>query len=118
MDVAIAVSVERDGGLEGPICPQFGRAPRFLVLRPGDAAPESLANGAAGDAHGAGTGAAALVARAGAKAVISGRFGPRAVEALRALGVAMWIAPPGMSAGDAVEKCRRGELQPFEIRTF
>jgi predicted Fe-Mo cluster-binding NifX family protein len=118
MEGPIAVPVERGADPDGPLHSQFGRAPVFLVFRPGRDAPESIENGAAGEAHGAGTGAAALVARHGAVAVISGRFGPKAAEALLALRVAIWLAPAGMTVRDAVERCRRGELERFEVRRY
>lgn len=72
----VAISIEAGSDLRAPVCPSFGRAPRFLVhdTRTGDMTV--VENTAASGAHGAGTEAAALMAQHGVEAVISGRFGP------------------------------------------
>jgi predicted Fe-Mo cluster-binding NifX family protein len=43
-----------------------------------------------------------MLKSAGVGAVVSGRFGPKAFDALRALGIEAWLAPPGLKAGEAV----------------
>jgi predicted Fe-Mo cluster-binding NifX family protein len=63
-----------------------------------------------GTPHGAGTGAANMLKSAGVGAVISGRFGPKASETLRAHGIDAWIAPPRITAGEALRLFEQGGL--------
>ena len=61
--------------------------------------------------HGAGTGAAQMLKSAGVGTVISGRFGPKALDALRALGIEAWVAPAGITAREAVHLLTDGGLE-------
>ncbi len=47
----------------------------------------------------------------GVEAVISGRFGPKAFDALRALEIETWVAPPGITAGEALRLFDDGDLE-------
>ncbi|MGI5861026.1 MAG: NifB/NifX family molybdenum-iron cluster-binding protein [Myxococcales bacterium] len=115
----MAIAIQGGSDLDARVDPHFGRAERFLVA---DAETGALVevrdNTAAGDAHGAGTGAAGLVADLGAGEAIAGRFGPKAYDALRALGVAMYQVPEGLSARDALAQLRDGELAPLEVKVI
>ncbi len=75
-------------GLDTAVDPRFGRAERFLVV---DLWAEKVIaeqdNGAVNQPGGAGPMASSAVANLGASIVVSGRFGPKAVDALDALGV-------------------------------
>ena len=62
---------------------------------------ETIDNASVGASHGAGTAAANTMRSEGVEAVISGRFGPKAFDALRALGIETWVAPAGITAGEA-----------------
>ena len=77
-----------------------------------------IPNTAAQASHGAGTGAAATMSKSGVEAVISGRFGPKASEALQALSIEMWIAPEGVTASRALELLHSGDLERMEIRRY
>jgi len=47
--------------------------------------------------------------------VITGRFGPKAYEALSRLGIQMWTAPQGLTARQALDKMLAGELTQMQI---
>ncbi len=116
----IAISVLAEGeGLLAFLDGRFGRAFAFLIVDSDTG--EVLArieNQAANAAHGAGTSAASLIKSAGASAVISGRFGPKAFEALRALEIEPWVAPFGINAGEALRMFREGRLEKVPAQEF
>ena len=108
----IAISIVRnEKGLNDPMDDRFGRAEAFLVVDgvTGEAV-ETIDNASVDASHGAGTGAANMLKSAGVGAVISGRFGPKASDALQALGIEAWVAPPGITAGEAVRLLQDGDL--------
>jgi predicted Fe-Mo cluster-binding NifX family protein len=109
----IAISVLRGGqGLDAAMDDRFGRAEAFLVAeRETGQSTETIDNASVNASHGAGTGAANVLKSAGVGAVISGRFGPKAFDALRALGIEAWIAPPGITAGEALRLLEDGALE-------
>ncbi|MBW2459412.1 MAG: NifB/NifX family molybdenum-iron cluster-binding protein, partial [Deltaproteobacteria bacterium] len=81
---SVAITVAAGGqDLSAQMDDRFGRAEQFLVIeaKTGEVL-ESLSNPLTAAAHGAGTGVAALMKEHGVKAVISGRFGPKAFAAL------------------------------------
>ena len=110
----VAISIEVGNDLHAPVCPSFGRAPRFIVVDLEDLGETLLNNTAASGAHGAGTGAAALMAQAGVNAVISGRFGPKAFEALKAAGIDMYVSASEDSAGGVLSRFCSGILRKAE----
>ena len=119
MSDKIAITATGTGGLNQPMDPRFGRAPAFMVADAGSG--ELLSeetNAAVSQSHGAGTASAALMSKLGVKAVIAGRFGPKAYDALAALGVEMWTAPQGLTAGEALERFRAGSLTRLTIQEF
>jgi predicted Fe-Mo cluster-binding NifX family protein len=109
----IAISVpcgSRD--LETTMDDRFGRAGAFLVAERETGQPvETIENASVDVSHGAGPGAARMLKSAGVGAVISGRFGPKALDALQALGIEAWIAPPGITAGEAFRLFEDGGLE-------
>ena len=70
---------------------------------------EALSNTSIGVAHGAGVGAAQVVASKGIKAVITGSVGPNAFSALNAASVKIYTEVNG-TVRDAVERLRKGDL--------
>jgi len=70
---------------------------------------ETLSNASVGLAHGAGVGAAQVVASKGINAVITGSVGPNAYSALSAAGIKVYTGVNG-TVRDAVERLRRGEI--------
>jgi predicted Fe-Mo cluster-binding NifX family protein len=108
----IAISILRnEKGLDDQLDERFGRAEAFLVVDADTGeAVETIDNALVGAPHGAGTGAASMLKSAGVGTVISGRFGPKASDALRAHGIEAWIAPPRITAGEALRLLEHGDL--------
>jgi len=102
----VGVSVASSEGLASQVFPQFGRAPRFLLVDPATQNTEEIDNTAREFEHGAGPGAVALLRQKGVSAVISGRFGPRAQEALDAAGIRGVTVPSGLTVAEALEALR------------
>ena len=116
----LAVSIQDQGeGLLAPMDGRFGRAPRFLIV---DLESHQIlwtvANPAQDASHGAGPQTAGLMKDYGVEGVISGRYGPKAAEALEALGIQAWIAPDGLGAGEALAMHRAGRLERQVLRTY
>jgi predicted Fe-Mo cluster-binding NifX family protein len=112
----VAISVQRDfEGLCASMDPRFGRARTFLVVdkKTGETI-ETLENTVGDASHGAGTAAANLLSCAKVGAVVSGRFGPNALDVLRDLGIEAWVAPPGVNAGLALLMLEGGRLKRME----
>ncbi len=107
----LAVPAVGESGLSALMDPRFGRAPCFLVVdvESGDLV-ETIVNASAASAHGAGTGAAGLMAAAGVDVVVAGRFGPKAQQALQAAGIALRTAPEGLTVGEVLGKLKSGDL--------
>lgn len=100
----VAISVLRDyEGLCASMDERFGRAKAFLVVdgKTGETI-DTIENAPADTSHGAGTAAADLLSSARVEAVVSGRFGPNALEVLRDRGIQAWVAPRGINAGLAL----------------
>jgi predicted Fe-Mo cluster-binding NifX family protein len=109
----IAISVTHEGeGMDALMDGRFGRAEAFLLVdRQTGEVVETIDNASVGASHGAGTAAANTMKSGGVEAVISGRFGPKAFDALRALGIETWVAPPGLTAGEALRLLDEGNLE-------
>jgi predicted Fe-Mo cluster-binding NifX family protein len=115
----IAITVKHSKGTDAEFDPRFGRADAFRIVNiETNKVLFEIVNDAANAAQGAGTEAAAIMSRNGVEAVISGRFGPKAHQALEALGIEMWIAPDGITAAKALERLANGELQKMEITRY
>jgi len=116
----VVITIAQQGeGLAAPMDERFGRAPRFLVVqRDSGEVLDTAVNPGIAASRGAGTGAATMVQQLGVDAVISGTFGPNAVEALEGLGVQAWIAPAGLTAGQALERLREGRLERMEMKVY
>jgi predicted Fe-Mo cluster-binding NifX family protein len=112
MSKKVAITVQSKNGLQSIMDPRFGRAKAYLIvdLDSGEIVSE-LANVNIEAAHGAGTGAAAVMNTQQVDAVISGRFGPKAFQSLEALQIEMWSAPEGLSAEEALIQYKAGTLQ-------
>lgn len=116
----LCVTIARTGeGLDAPLDGRFGRAERFLIVdRETSKVVEVVENTAANEAHGAGTAAAALMRTHEVAAVISGRFGPKAHQALSAMGIEAWVASSSVTARRALEQLTAGELERMEMKVF
>ena len=96
--------------LDSAFNPTFGRCPVFLFIEDDVDGFEAVSNPAV-DAHGgAGIQAAQFVVGQGAKAVITGRVGPNAMDVLKAADVAVYIFQ-GDTVCQALEAFKAGTLE-------
>ncbi len=103
MSKRVAISVKSMNGLESMIDPRFGRAFAYVVIDVDtNTVVAELENPTRHFAHGAGTEAVAMLASNNVNAVISGRFGPKAFQALSRRDIEMWTAPEGTTTGEAI----------------
>ena len=96
----------------------FGRCDYFIIADTETGEASTIKNDSAEAATGAGTACAQALFNHGVKAVISGKVGPNAYEVLKAAGVTMYSAPPGISVQEALEKFKAGSIPINEVRRF
>ncbi len=77
-------------GLDAPVDQRFGRAERFVLVETDTMEAETLENASSQENHGAGVQAAMTVVSAGARALLTGHCGPKALEVLRAAGIQVY----------------------------
>jgi predicted Fe-Mo cluster-binding NifX family protein len=107
--IKIAVT-STDGTMEGMVDERFGRCRKLVVYNPQSNAIEVLDNKAnTGLAQGAGIQTAQNVVSAGAHAVISGDFGPKAFQVLRAAGIEVY-STANMTVREALSRFAKGKL--------
>ena len=105
----VAISSTGDN-LEAPVSAVFGRCPSYVFVDTETMQASATANPAISASGGAGVQAAQFVARQGAEAVVSGNYGPNALQALLASGVTAYTVAGG-TVREAVEALLAGELQ-------
>ncbi|MFZ2455128.1 MAG: NifB/NifX family molybdenum-iron cluster-binding protein [Candidatus Altiarchaeia archaeon] len=104
------------GGMDDMVHPLFGRAPTFTfvsVVNGKITGYEVFPNDYSGAAGGAGVQCAQFVIKHDAGAVISGRFGPHAYEALKDSGIDM-VTAGDMPVKDAVLGYLKGTVKPMK----
>ena len=101
-------------GLEAPIDMRFGRGAYYCVVDTETLDCETLANQAVNASGGAGIQAGQFAEELKVDAVISGHFGPKAADVLRAAGIAMMLLGESKTVQDAVNSYNAGQLQQFE----
>ena len=107
----IAVSAEGPN-FDDALDPRFGRAAGFLMVNPQTLEHEYVDNGASqAMQQGAGIQAAEIVARAGAKVVLTGYVGPKAFQALRAAGISIAQNLENLTVREAIERYTSGEVE-------
>jgi predicted Fe-Mo cluster-binding NifX family protein len=107
MKIAIA---SQEPELSGAVDPRFGRARYFIIYDTGDDSWEIIDNTENSDvAHGAGIQTAQRVVDAGAEMIISGNFGPKAADVLKAAGVSTTIWAEG-TVTEAIEIAKNNPL--------
>lgn len=110
----IAVSSEGPT-LEDLVDPRFGRAGGFVLVDPQSMQFSYLDNGVSQTrAQGAGIQAAQVVAGAGAEVVLTGYVGPKAFQALEAVGIQVVQDLEGLTVRQAVERFTSGQAQPAQ----
>lgn len=104
----IAISSEGPD-MESRLDPRFGRAAGFIILDPTNGSFEYLDNGASQVmARGAGIQAAEMVARSGAKVVLTGYVGPKAFQVLMAAGIQVAQELENLTVRQALETYQTG----------
>lgn len=99
-----------DGTMEGMVDERFGRCRKLVLYDPQSNTVEILDNQAnTGVARGAGIQTAQNVLNAGAHAVISGDFGPKAFQVLRAAGIEVY-STMNMTVREALSRFEEGKL--------
>ena len=105
--------------LESPFDPRFGRAAAFCLVDRETGEWSSHENPALSASGGAGVQAAQFIAKLGAKAVVSGAYGPNAFDTLSPAGIEMYLAPTGetLTAADVLALFKAGKLSKAEAAT-
>lgn len=98
--------------LDADVDPRFGRAAGYLIVDPDSMEFEYLDNGASQVlAQGAGIQAAEVVARSGARVVLTGFVGPKAFQALSAVGIKIGQGLENLTVKQAVERYKAGQVE-------
>ncbi len=96
--------------LNGTLDTRFGRAHRFLVYNLDNDTFEMVDNRQnVNAAQGAGAQSAEVVARLGAKAIVTGHCGPRAFRVLQTAGIRVFNTT-ALTVAEALEQYRAGKL--------
>jgi len=88
---------------------RFGRCAYFLIVDEGADNWEKISNPAVNTQGGAGTQVVQFLADLGVEAVISGRYGPNAYDALAAAGINAYLANSG-TPRQLVDQAQSGSL--------
>jgi len=96
----------------------FGRCDYFIIVDSETNESMVMKNDSAAASTGAGTACAQALFNHGVKAVVSGKVGPNAYEALMAAGVAIYLAPPGLTVQESLDKLKAGSLPAMQIQRF
>jgi len=98
--------------LEDALDPRFGRAAGFIIADPDTMEYRYVDNGTAqAMAQAAGIQAAETVAGTGAKTVLTGYVGPKAFNALSAVGIQVAQNLENITVREAIERYRQGNLE-------
>jgi len=96
----------------------FGRCDYFIIVDSDTGETTAIKNDSAQSATGAGMACAQTLFENGVGAVVSGKVGPNACEVLKAAGVAIHLAPPGVTVQEALEKFKGGSLLQMQVQRF
>lgn len=97
--------------IEARVDTRFGRSAYFLRVNTDNFEAEAHPNPGASASGGAGTRAAQFVAGQNVVAVISGEFGPQALQALKAAGIALYRFGSAKTVREAIERFKDGTLE-------
>jgi len=96
----------------------FGRCDYFILADTETGESVALKNKSAEASTGAGPACAQELFNAGVKAVVSGKIGPNAYEALKAAGFGIFLAPPGITVQEALVRFKAGSLSEMQVQRF
>ena len=105
----LCLPTQNDRGLDAPLAAHFGNAPWLTLVDSETGATTAVANPKRDHGPG-GCQAAQTVAKLAVEAVVGGRFGRRAFEALRGAGVAVLVTE-GATVAEVMEAFRGGALE-------
>ena len=106
------VAISANGNdLDSQIDPRFGRCAYFLIVETDDMRFEAFENENIALGGGAGIQSAQFIASKGVEALITGRCGPNAVQALTGAGIKLYVGQEG-PIRDVVERFKKGEITP------
>ena len=105
----IAITVG-SSSLDVEIEPRSGRSSLILLVDPDTMTWESLVNPGSGARGGAGVRVAQVLSNRKVSDVVSGEFGPKAYDALRAARITMHRFGSGTTAREAVELLKAGKV--------
>jgi predicted Fe-Mo cluster-binding NifX family protein len=95
-------------GWDAEVEERFGRAKGFFLIDSESGATRFIQNMANADAeHGAGTGAVQMLVHLGIDAVLAGRVGPKAADALNAAGITYVALTAGRTVAEAWNTYKR-----------
>lgn len=97
---------------------RFGRCPYFAVYDSGTKEFEWFENAGIKATSGAGTGAAQALINRQIDIVISGQFGPKAVQILEAAKIKMLLAPADLPLTEVISKWEAEGLKEYAIKRF
>jgi predicted Fe-Mo cluster-binding NifX family protein len=101
----------QNNSLQASLDPRFGRAAWYMVYNTETGDSEFFSNPNRNGTGGIGVQSGQLMSQKGVEAVITGRVGPNAFEALHAAGIRIYTGVSG-SARDILEKFDSGKLRP------
>ena len=106
----IAITSEAPS-LDSPVDPRFGRAAGFLIVDADTMEFKYVENGKAQTmSQGAGIQAAENVAQSGATVILTGYVGPKAFQALSAVGIQVGQNLDNMTVRQAIERYTSGKV--------
>ena len=116
MKIAISISGNTP---DSPFDARFGRAAAFCIVDTESGEWQAFDNPALSASGGAGVQAAQFIARQGAQAVVSGAFGPNALDTLAAAEIEMYLAPGNRAhtAAEILAMFKAGQLTKAETAT-
>ena len=115
MKIAISVTA---AGEAATLEMRFGRCPYFAVYDSETQEFEWFENEGIKATSGAGTGAAQALINRNVEVVISGQFGPKAVQVLEAGKIKMLLAPADLPLSEVISKWQADELKEYAIQRF
>ena len=99
--------------IDSDIDPRFGRCKYFLIIDTDSMNVKPISNDSMMTSGGAGIQAAQMVAKTGAKTVITGNIGPNAFQTLKAADIKIITGVNG-KIKDVVERFNQGKLEEID----
>ena len=93
-------------GLDAPVEPRLVHAPFFIFIETGTGEVHSVANALCGGPGGAGPRAVRFIVEYGAGALVTGRLGGHAEQALHEAGIPVYAFAGERTVGEALEAFR------------